>query len=71
MKSNMYKRFVLFVTNDSNWYGSSDGELVLILSNEIRIQDMECCGDAIKTTGHTLCRRECGKLEGASLDLYG
>lgn len=46
VKSNMDIRVVLFVTNDTNWCGSPDDVLVLILSNERNIQDKERCGDA-------------------------
>jgi hypothetical protein len=53
----MYKIFVLFPTNDTNWCGSLDDVLILILLKKIRIQDGECCGNAIKTTCHTPCRK--------------
>ena len=33
------------MTNDTNWYRSPDNIMVLIFSNEIRIQDGECRGD--------------------------
>ena len=71
MKCSMYRRFVLFVTNDTNWCRSPNNVLILILSNEIKIQDRERHGDAIKTTSHISCPKECEKFEGESLDHNG
>ena len=72
MKLSMYIRFVLFVTNDTNWCTLvPDNALVLILSNDIRIQDGEHREDTIKTTCSTPYNKECGKIGGANLDHYG
>ena len=35
MTFRMYKTFVLFVTNDTNWCGSLNDVLLLIILNEI------------------------------------
>ena len=67
----MYIRFFLFAANNTNCCGSPDDALVLILLNEIRIQDGERCGDAIKTTCHTPCGKECGRFKVAKLDYCG
>lgn len=61
----------MFVTNDTNWCRSLDHVLILILWNEIRTQDREPHGDAIKTTCHIPCPREYEKFEGESLDHNG
>jgi hypothetical protein len=73
MKFSLYIRFVLFATIDTNCCGLPNNELVLILSNSIRIQDGEHreLQGTIKTTCCTPYIRECGDFGGANLDHYG
>ena len=59
----MYKRFVLFAINNTNWCGSPNHVVVPILSSEIRKQDGKCRGDTIKQLATLPTSRSVGNLK--------
>ena len=59
MTFRMYKTFVLFVTNDTNWCGSLNDVLLLIILNEIDYKMESTMGTPNKPTNEIACHIHC------------